>query len=68
MVIATDFGSRGPGFESCCRQNLTLDYTVFHYTEPFIITFPSFQYDLNNFERDLKHQIIIYIKRSTMWI
>ena len=30
-----------------------------HSTEPFIITLPSSQYDLNIVERDIKYQIII---------
>ena len=30
-----------------------------HYTEPFIITLLSSQYDLNNVEREAKHQTII---------
>ena len=32
------------------------DCTVFICTEPFIITLPSSQYDLNNVERDVKHE------------
>ena len=30
---------------------------VFHYTEPFSITLQPAQYDINNFERDMKGQI-----------
>ena len=30
-----------------------------HCTEPFVIICPSSRYDLNNVERDIKHQIII---------
>ena len=33
--------------------------TVLHYSEPFIFIIPSSQYDLNNVERDVKHQTII---------
>ena len=36
------------------------DCMALHYTEPFIITFPS-QYDLNDVERDVKHQTIIIL-------
>ena len=39
------------------RRQKAHECTVLHCTEPFIITLLSSQYDLNNFERDLKHQI-----------
>ena len=32
---------------------------MLHCTEPFIITIPLSEYDLDNVERDIKHQIII---------
>ena len=39
---------------------LILNTTMFHCTTPFIISHPSSGYDLNNVERDVKLQIIIY--------
>ena len=59
LVLPT--GSRGPGFESCWRWNSSDDFMTLHCTEPFIITLPSSRYDLNNVERDVKHQTIIII-------
>ena len=44
-------------FESHWRWNSTCDSMVLRCTEPFIVTFPLSQYDLNNTERDVKHQI-----------
>ena len=47
-------GSNSVEADSAC------DCIVLHCTEPFIITLPKSQYDLNNVERDIKHQTIIY--------
>ena len=47
---APDYGSRGPCFES------SHDCMALHCAEPFIIILPLPQYDLNNVERDVKHQ------------
>ena len=44
-----------------CGQNSAHESAVFHSTEPFIITFLLFQYDLKNVENDIKHQAIIII-------
>ena len=52
MVSTGDLGLR---FESRWRQNSAHDCMTLHCTEPFIITLPSSQYDLNNVERDEKH-------------
>ena len=54
-------GSRGHGFESRCRQTSAHDCMLLHCTEPFIGNLTSSRYDLNNVERDTKHQIIIII-------
>ena len=54
MVSAPDFGSRGPRFESCWRQNSAHDCMVLHCTEHFIVTLPSSRYDLNDIEGDVK--------------
>ena len=40
-------------------RNSAYDCIALHCTEPFIITLPSSQYDLNNVERDVKHQTTI---------
>ena len=37
-------------------SNPAYDCMALHYTEPFIIIFPSSRYDLNDVERDVKHQ------------
>ena len=44
---------------SSLRLNSAHDCMAFHCTEAFIITFPSSKYDLNNVERDVKHQTIV---------
>ena len=44
--------------QSCQTQNSEHDCTSFRCREPFIIILPSSRYDLNNVERDVKHQII----------
>ena len=36
------------------------DITMLHCTEPFIITLTSSGYDLNNVERDVKHEILSF--------
>ena len=59
-VRAPDFGSQGPMFASCWRRNSALDCVALHCIEPFIITFPSSRYDLNNVDRYVKHKIIIW--------
>ena len=56
MVSNSDFGERGPRFESGCRRNSAYYCTALHCTDPSIITLPLSQYDLNNVERDVKHQ------------
>ena len=35
--------------------------TTLHCTEPFIITFSSSRYDVNNVEREVKHQNVVVI-------
>ena len=40
------------------RVQLMIIYIVLHCTEPFIITLSSSRYDLNDVDRDVKHQII----------
>ena len=37
-----------------------------HCTQPFIIILPLSRYDLNNVERDVKHQIILIIV-TVLW-
>ena len=44
---------------SHARRDSAHDYSALHWREPFIITLPSSRYDLNNVERDVKHQIIL---------
>ena len=56
MVSTPDFISQGPGFKYHWWQNSGM---ALHWTEPFIITLSLSQYNLNNFERDIKHQIIV---------
>ena len=51
MVSAPGFRSQGPGFEFGLGQNSADDCMAFHCTEPFIVTLPSSQNDLNNVER-----------------
>ena len=41
------------------RMRIQLMTLMLHCIEPVIIILPSSQYDLNNVERDVKHQIII---------
>ena len=43
-------------------------YMAFHHTEPFIITLSSSQHDLNNVERDVKHQIIMFSCDIFIWV
>ena len=62
VVSARDFWSQGLKFEFQWRWNLAHGCTAFHCTEPFIINLPSACDDLNNVERDVKHQTIIIIK------
>ena len=45
-----------PGSNSAGIGNSTHDCMALHCTEPFIITLPLSWYDLNNVERDIKHQ------------
>ena len=59
--MVPDFGSQGSAFESRWRRNSAHDCMMLYCMEPSIITFPLSQYDLNNVERDVKHQIIIII-------
>ena len=59
VVSTPDIGSWGSGFGSPCSWNSAHDSTALHCTEPFIIILPSSPYDLDNIERDVKHQIII---------
>ena len=41
---------------------------VLHCIEPYIITLPSARYDLDDIERNLKHQIIPIIpKEASLW-
>ena len=40
------------------RVQLMIIYIVLHCIEPFIITLSSSRYDLNDVDRDVKHQII----------
>ena len=47
--------SLGSWFESRLRLNLAHDCMTLHCTEPFIITLPLSQYDLNNAEGDVKY-------------
>ena len=57
--------------ESLWRRNSPYDCTVLLCTEPFSVTLSSFQYDLNNVERDVKHQIVIIIiniKKTTTYV
>ena len=49
--------------KSRIRIPLEADLTEFRCTEPIIITLPSCRYDLNNVERDVKHQIIFSFKK-----
>ena len=56
MVKAPNFRSHDPRFESCWRQNSAHDYMALYCTEPFIIIITSTRYDLNNVERNEKHQ------------
>ena len=55
MVSGYDFGSQGPEFESCWRQNSAIDCMTLHCTvfdnHPSIVL-----NDLNNVDRDVKHQ------------
>ena len=49
----------------------TLDHIILAvsswlYTEPFIITLPSSQYDLNNVERNIKHQTVSEVDTDLM--
>ena len=66
VVNAADFRSQGPGFESHWRQNSAHNYTMCHCTEPFIIILPPAWYDLNDVERDAKHQVIIINLHMTL--
>ena len=43
-------------FESRWRQNSADDCMALDYTEPFLVTLPSSQFDLNNVEGDVKQQ------------
>ena len=56
VVSCPNSGSWDLGFEFCWMQNSACDCTVLHCREPFIIVHPSSQDDLNNVERDIKHQ------------
>ena len=62
MVSTSNFGLQDPGFESCWRQNSAHYCMVLHCTEPFIMTLPLSQYDLNDVGRDVGHKIIIVSK------
>ena len=59
MVNAPNFDSQGFGFKSYWRQNSAHGCMALLCTEPFIITLKSSRYDLNNVERDIKHQTIM---------
>ena len=53
MVSASSFGSKDPGFESCCWENSSHACMALHCTAPFIITH---HLDMTNIvERDI-HQ------------
>ena len=54
-----NIGSRGPELESCRRQNSAHDCMGLDCTEPLFITLSGSLYDLNDIERDVKHQTII---------
>ena len=66
MVRAPDFRPGGPKFESCWRQNSSVDCTVFHCTEPFSITLFSSHYDLKNVERDVKSNHLLDLLKKKM--
>ena len=55
--LALRTGSLGPGPAGSGIQLMTVR-TALHCTEPFCITNPWFQHDVNNFEWDVKHLII----------
>ena len=61
VVSTPNFGSWDLRFKSSWRRNSAQDCIALHCRKPFIITLPSSQYDLNNVERDVKHQISIII-------
>ena len=67
VVRAPDFRSGGPKFESCWRQNSSVDCTVFHCTEPFSITLFSSHYDLKNVERDVKSNHLLDLLKKKWW-
>ena len=52
VVSSPDFESGGPRVRILLEPGFS--------SEPFIIILPSSWYDLDNVERDVKHQIIIY--------
>ena len=57
--------------ESCQRRNLAHDCIELHSTDPFNIILPLSRYDLNNVERDVKHQTVIIIAiilHQTTWM
>ena len=58
VVSFTGFGLQHPGFESGRNRNSAHDSIAPHYIESFIITLMLYQYDLNNVERDVTHQLL----------
>ena len=59
MVSAPGFMSLEPGPEYHWWGNSAHDCMALHCIEPFIITLSLYRYDLNNVERDVKHQTTI---------
>ena len=58
MVRAPDIRSTG---SNPIRSGIQIMTTALHCTGPFIITLPPSRYDLNNVERDVKHQTTIIV-------
>ena len=57
-IRASDFGFYGLGLNPTGGR-IQLMTSALYCTKLFIIILPSSQYDINNVERDVKHQIII---------
>ena len=55
VVSAPDFGSRSGRFNPHRRQNSAHECSI---TQSLIITLPSSQYDSDDDEKDVKHQIL----------
>ena len=69
-VSASDFGSRGRGFESHWRRDSSPTWTALHCPEPFMFILPSSRNDWNTVKRDVKPYLIhtyiyIHIKMVT---